>query len=101
MTIFCPRCGAHCNQEARECKACAFPLVEVSAIVAGGGKSRYWRRIAITFLIFIGAPLFLLKIGERVNKDFYEFLAGFLLVLLLPGLPWILAAIFNRPSKLN
>ena len=101
MVIFCPRCGAQNDDEMRNCIDCRFSLIEVAAIVKGGGESRYWLRFGITLLIFIGAPMLLLTIGRKLNKEYYEILAGLLLVLLLPGLPWIISAIFNRATKLR
>ena len=97
MKIFCPRCSAQHSEGASECGACALPLSDVSTIVAGGGK-RYRLRLAITFLIFFAPPIILMVIGEKVNNDTIRFLAGFLLVLLLPGLPWAVSAVFNRAA---
>ncbi len=96
MTIYCPRCGAQNNDQSKECGSCSLPLVEISAIVASGGKSRYWARLGVTLLIFVSAPWLLLKWGEGRGREFYEYFAGFLLVLLLPGLPWAVSAILNR-----
>lgn len=97
--IFCPRCGAQSNEDTQLCGACDLPLAGVSAIVGGGWKRDYWRRVIITLSLFFAVPFIVLKVGERVNEDSYEFIAGFLLVLLLPGLPWAVSAIFNRINE--
>jgi hypothetical protein len=97
--LYCPRCGTETEETAAACASCTLPLKEIFSIVHDGGKSRYWRRLTITILLFLLLPWVILKIGEKVNPDFYEFYAGILLVLLLPGLPWAVSAIFNRVKK--
>jgi len=96
MTMYCPRCGSQNNDQSKECGSCSLALSEISAIVANGGKSRFWPRLAVTLLIFVFAPWLALKWGEGRDREFYEFFAGFLLVLLLPGLPWAVSAILNH-----
>jgi hypothetical protein len=98
-TIYCPRCGAQNDGRSNACGACSLPLTEITSIVTGRGEREHWRRLAVTLLIFIAAPWLALKWGESRNNEFYKLLAGFLFVLLLPGLPWIVSAILNRSPR--
>jgi hypothetical protein len=99
MTIYCPRCGTANDEELKECRNCALVLSEVSSIVAGGGKDRFYLRLAVTLLVFFAVPMIFLRLAHEMNNWYFELIAGFTLVLLLPGLPWAVSAIFNRATK--
>jgi hypothetical protein len=99
MTIYCPRCGTANDEELKRCGDCALPLSAVTSIVAVGGNDRFYPRLAVTLLVFLAVPMIFLRLAHAMNNWYFELIAGFTLVLLLPGLPWAVSAIFNRAEK--
>ena len=93
--IYCPRCGTGNEDRDSKCSSCEFGLGQVKSLLNGDG-GRLFLRIAITLVLFFSVPFVYFWLGRYWDLNRFEFIAGFLLVLLLPGLPWAVSAIFNR-----
>lgn len=96
--IHCPRCGAPGIGQSRSCASCGFDLKGVRELVRRGGCDGFWPRTGIALALFFSIPLLYFRLGKYWDLTRYDFVAGFLFVLLLPGLPWAVSAIHCRIS---